>query len=345
MVARPGSRPRLLVARSWDRVARDLLSSDQTWRVHSVFERAANLRAARGDLLGLALAPAPDAPATVMLTSDDDGGDSLSDAVAPGAACFVDGSVVSIGDDVSIDLDGVVLWLPDPIRRTANLTTIMRRIELTQEIGARYAPTGGLAPLLPRIDDLISRNVPSTPSTPLGHEMEGSGGLSRLLASGGRALVPPSGTGWGHSTADSLAARAIEAIGGLVSGWRTSALDTFEDGARMLSGLGLGLTPSGDDLLAGFALGARAAGGHLSGELVLAIESAIVGRTTDLAVARVEHAVAGRADAYVDAVLRALVTAEEGDLACAVTTLLGYGHTSGIDTLVGLLLGVRLALE
>jgi len=166
-----------------------------------------------------------------------------------------------------------------------------------------------------------------------------------LLENVGQALVRPPLEGWGGGSGDPMIARATEAVRILVRGWRSSDTEQIESGARMLSGLGLGLTPSGDDLLAGLALGLRASLGTLPDEIGIAIESAIVHRTTDLAVARVEHAVAGRADAYVDAVLRALLTAEASGLAASVVTLLGYGHTSGVDTLFGLLLGVGLAQE
>jgi hypothetical protein len=104
------------------------------------------------------------------------------------------------------------------------------------------------------------------------------------------------------------------------------------------------LTPSGDDLLAGLALGLRTATGGLPKPFGRAIVDATEGRTTDLARVRVRYAVEGRADEYTDAVLRALVMDASADLGAEVTRMLGYGHTSGLDTLVGVVTGLLLGL-
>jgi hypothetical protein len=139
--------------------------------------------------------------------------------------------------------------------------------------------------------------------------------------------------------------RARESLDRLARGWRNDDLGDFAEGCRQLSGLGPGLTPSGDDLLAGLALGLRAAQRSLPDDVGQAISGATTGRTTDLAVTRVRHAVDGHADEYTDDLLRALVMDAEADLGQAIAKLLGYGHTSGADTLVGLLAGLRLSLQ
>lgn len=114
--------------------------------------------------------------------------------------------------------------------------------------------------------------------------------------------------------------------------------------ARALSGLGPGLTPSGDDVLAGLALGIRAGLGSLPEPLAAALHAAVEGRTTDLAIARVRHAVAGRPDEAVHRLLTALVAGPPVDLAGAVRAVIEYGHSSGADTLVGIDLGLRLGV-
>jgi hypothetical protein len=112
--------------------------------------------------------------------------------------------------------------------------------------------------------------------------------------------------------------------------------------ARELSGLGPGLTPAGDDLLAGLALGLRAALACLPGPLASALDSAVEGRTTDLAIARVRHAVAGRADEAVHDLLMALMSGTGDGLDEATRAAVDYGHSSGADTLVGLFAGLAL---
>jgi hypothetical protein len=69
----------------------------------------------------------------------------------------------------------------------------------------------------------------------------------------------------------------------------------------------------------------------------------VVGRTTDIAVARVRHAVDGRPDEAVHRLLTALLAADGSDLPGAVGSALDFGHSSGADTLLGLLVGLRLA--
>lgn len=116
--------------------------------------------------------------------------------------------------------------------------------------------------------------------------------------------------------------------------------------ARALSGLGPGLTPAGDDVLAGLALGIWAGLGTLPEPLADALHAAVEGRTTDLAVARVRHAVAGRPDEAVHRLLSALVDGQHSpdDLEPAVRAVLDYGHSSGADTLVGIDRGLRLGV-
>jgi hypothetical protein len=92
------------------------------------------------------------------------------------------------------------------------------------------------------------------------------------------------------------------------------------------------------------ALGYRAGHGSLPHALASVLVTAVDGRTTDLAAARVKHAVAGRPDEAAHRLLTMLVGGSDADLDAAVRGLLAYGHSSGADTLVGLIVGVALGL-
>src|SRR3954468_20484572 len=120
MVARPGRGPRRLYARSLDAVARGLLSSELAWRVHSSFEQAANLRSGAGDLLGLAIEPAPDAPSTGVLRRGDIGR-PLSADLRPGMAVEQVGGLLTTGDSLEIDVASAALWSLRPIKRSASI--------------------------------------------------------------------------------------------------------------------------------------------------------------------------------------------------------------------------------
>ncbi|TNM40416.1 DUF2877 domain-containing protein [Nocardioides albidus] len=98
----------------------------------------------------------------------------------------------------------------------------------------------------------------------------------------------------------------------------------------ILVGRGDGLTPVGDDVLAGWLVATRAHGGDPSA--VAAAVEARLPRTTSLSAALLRHAVAGEAIAP----FRAALATGDAD---AVAALLAVGHTSG----AGMLLGARLA--
>ncbi|MCW2912313.1 MAG: hypothetical protein JWN52_381 [Actinomycetia bacterium] len=123
------------------------------------------------------------------------------------------------------------------------------------------------------------------------------------------------------------------------------------DAAERIVGLGPGLTPSGDDVLAGLLISLRLLGGAVhGGETAIwladwigaAVTADADTRTTALAATLLHCAARGQAGAEVAAVLRALAGQEH--LAPAVRRLLGAGHTSGADLIWGVLAGCRATL-
>jgi hypothetical protein len=117
--------------------------------------------------------------------------------------------------------------------------------------------------------------------------------------------------------------------------------------ATGLVGIGPGLTPSGDDVLAGFLLGLRALdqvsanAPHLAHAVRGGIQAA-QGRTTALAATLVRHAEAGEAPDVVADLVDAL--AEDDPVDGPLRALLATGHTSGRDLAEGLLLAGRATL-
>lgn len=121
------------------------------------------------------------------------------------------------------------------------------------------------------------------------------------------------------------------------------------DAASALIGLGPGLTPSGDDVVAGALAALRllgpAAGAAQAAPLAAALAAgghAAAGRTTSLSAALVRHADAGEVAAPAADVLLAL--AGRGTLEAAVESVLAVGHTSGHDLARGIVLGGRAAV-
>ena len=106
-----------------------------------------------------------------------------------------------------------------------------------------------------------------------------------------------------------------------------------------LLGLGPGLTPAGDDVLAAALVALRAAGSPRADDLANAVAAAKPDvRTTLVSAALLRHAAQGQCIPELAAVLRALDGS--GNLERALVTLRAVGHTSG-DALAA---GVRLAL-
>lgn len=124
---------------------------------------------------------------------------------------------------------------------------------------------------------------------------------------------------------------------------------TSEEAADQLVGLGAGLTPAGDDLLAGAVAGlvifGRAMDNREALDLAKHLAAAVderAARTTVLAADLARHAVTGAVAEPVAAVCRAL--AGRDPLEPVLDRLLAVGHTSGRDLAEGLLVGTTAAI-
>lgn len=101
-----------------------------------------------------------------------------------------------------------------------------------------------------------------------------------------------------------------------------------------LLGRGPGLTPSGDDVLAGYLVGA-AAYGVAADDVCRLVASQAAARTTTLSAALLRHAAAGETIPQVSGLLDALAGRRPLDRALA--ELLAVGHTSGAALAAGVI--------
>ncbi len=118
--------------------------------------------------------------------------------------------------------------------------------------------------------------------------------------------------------------------------------DDLAGAARAIGGLGPGLTPSGDDVLAGILLVRRALRGPAAESGLVAVARAV--RTTSLSREVLVWAARGQA---VEPVHDLLGSVAAGDRAAADTALahvVALGHSSGADLALGLALGLGLRL-
>ena len=121
---------------------------------------------------------------------------------------------------------------------------------------------------------------------------------------------------------------------------RRADLDAALRTATRLIGLGPGLTPAGDDVMAGTIAGLVLLGHPAAERFAAGVYSLAGGRTTELSRALLRHAASGRVSGEYAAVFHGLVG--ERPLAPAVETLLNTGSTSGRAMALGLCTAIDL---
>jgi hypothetical protein len=276
-------------------------------RVHSVFRRVINLRLADGELLTLYAGDDDRQPPGVISFAPPADFD-FSEHVAHNSAIAFRGGILRIaGTGISIDL------------RQA------RRTAASVKDTAQPLSNGAT------IDFSASWHVAWETLT----HATGSAGL--VIALQGRCPV-------GAFDA-ALAARAKQSVPRLLDAARSNDIEAALKAAKQLVGAGPGLTPSGDDFLAGFLVGARTGAqaktqraflDRLGGEL--SNQSDPIG---DIAGAYLIHAAAGRATRPMTKL--AMLISQGGraaDIKAATITALHVGHSSGADGTFGLLCGL-----
>ncbi len=115
---------------------------------------------------------------------------------------------------------------------------------------------------------------------------------------------------------------------------RRADLDAALRTATRLIGLGPGLTPAGDDVMAGTMAGLVLLGHPAAERFAAGVYGLAVGRTTELSRALLRHAAAGRVSGEYAAVLHGLVG--ERPLGPAIAGLMATGSTSGRALALGL---------
>ncbi len=146
-----------------------------------------------------------------------------------------------------------------------------------------------------------------------------------------------------ESKPQAAARRAIESLA-LALGARNTR--SAAKSAESLAGLGVGLTPAGDDFLVGIMLAAWASLSEiLAGDIGKAISSAAAPRTTALSAAWLQAAARSEAGEPWHALLDAIAKNSEVEINRSARNILPTGHTSGADALAGFVFGIRQWLD
>ena len=287
--------------------ARAALAVDGRGRVVAVYRRAAYLRVPGG---------------LVALTTPDvwRGPLHLRSAVAPERLApgdvvdVVGGSHMRVGRAGVVDLAGASVWrgtlpaltgLAEPVTRTAPSGRFVSPVGDPYRTGDTYSPER-------------ARRVTSSGSA----ADRWIGSVAGLFAS-----APPSALLGDERFAGRLGVAVHRLRQGDLAGV-----------ARAIGGLGPGLTPAGDDTLAGILLIARARGGEAAEDGLVAVARGVA--TTSVASAFLEWAARGQTVEPAHDLLVAIAAGDAPAAAAHLSALLRIGHTSGADLAYGLHLGL-----
>jgi len=225
------------------------------------------------------------------------------------------GGLLLIGDVLEISLENAELWRPKTrAERCLDPVLIRDNLELAKQFAASKARREGLGQLLPLVDEIAAGKMPRAPDL-------------------------------------NMAAKAVlHWLVDLVKAVRYENLEGVKGAARKLIGLGPGLSPSADDALSGFTASLWWVSRSLSRgkKYVKRINETIVscsGTTTMLSQQLLRHAAKGETNERVGELLDAILAGTTPDVEKGAEEVLQIGETSGIDMMVGILLGIQLELE
>ena len=269
-------------------------------RIISVFEHACNLMTADGHMIGLVLPVVGNGPLNIVV----DGNPSVFSDLEPGMSVWLDEGRLRVAD-LQIDLKKAVTWdaRPNWTELRALQGKARDRLPLLQSFALQHATEGSFLILVSQ------------------HQV----GDESYLAG-----VKPLG-----SLSSIVFAAAYEAMRFLQAGWEQDEA-LLQTGAAQLAGLGGGLTPAGDDFLAGAMVWGWLA--HPDpGFLGRLLFQAAAPHTTVLSAALLGAAAQGECTAPWHALLASLSQGEDTEVDKAVRGVLSHGATSGADALAGFL--------
>jgi Protein of unknown function (DUF2877) len=297
-----------LIAVDYSRPIKPLfLQEPRTGTVHSIFNKATNITFDE-TMLALLSDELPRMPHSVRLRSDVT--DKLFLNLKPGMeVCVCNDELVIPDCNFSFHLAYTPLWEPRPDVNSYSWSreTVAQHTRLLTRFLAKKQHQDGLAPLVEAL--FLEQSLQETP-------------LSRMAMPNLRLLAQAS---WQQNIAG------------------------IEEATRGLAGLGPGLTPSGDDVLGGFAAIMALLSTQLSTDsssrkhIASKIAAVAKPRTTMLSGILLEFASRGEvSEQFGTLLLTLMLPAEEIETVLkAADHVLAFGACSGGDTLLGMLLGLR----
>ena len=123
--------------------------------------------------------------------------------------------------------------------------------------------------------------------------------------------------------------------------------DTASDAARKMIGLGPGVTPAGDDILIGFLAGLWSVAGEDNQRLLFISDFgkallSLAKETNEISRTYLYHAVRGEFSSSFITLIKAIGESEEERLTRAAKNAMQVGHSSGMDSITGLVIGLTI---
>jgi hypothetical protein len=279
--------------------------NDFNSHVHSVFPESANLQMYKGrQLLTLIMAESVDLPQGIRMKAL--GGFSFEKALQPGDRIVCQSRILrDERNRLSIDLRHAKRWtyqLPRPDADLISPSIAAAWSVVWQALDERQRRTDAEL----RVAELFFPNLPEQATV-----TRRMGVLMRGLVEAARNLDP-----------------------------------SFRKSVAGLIGLGRGLTPSGDDFLVGFLAGLHCMAGKKAERLVFLsnLEKLIVdlsSQTNDISFTYLYHAARGQVSSRLAALMEAITQGVDSDrLLPAAEDAMRVGHSSGMETVTGLLAGL-----
>jgi hypothetical protein len=287
-----------------------VLRGGATGEVHSTFERAFNALIS-DELVGITRSDVPNGPFSVI--TDVKLNEGMQSLVDNGEGIKVDADFIYFRKGLVISLKGAKIWWPQRgVKKPIYKKLVKRNLSLVKEIAS--------------------------------HRNDGFGGLVRHI----EKIIY--GTPINYDQLNHVSRSGLPSIISLVGAVKTEDLALVGQSTKNLVGLGPGLTPSGDDLLAGFMASLRWAVNSFNGdldsvdEINRTIANAAKG-TTMMSEQIIARAVDGEVDETVEGLLEAVLNGQIEDVKDSTEKVLALGETSGVDSIVGILIGSLLGIE
>ncbi len=236
-------------------------------------------------------------PLNVLCEFSDD--IDFTQILKPGSPTEIRDTWMQLGPRMKIDISHMMVWKPEPLPIGWDLAFFLENLPFLVQWIAETGPREGLAPLIAHIVD-----------------------------------------GKGISNEDAFQTVSWKGISDFRH-WLSHSQNQGENlefpaDAHQLVGLGPGLTPSGDDFWCGVMVALRALGQHeISDRIANTILNQAKDRTNKISCAHLECAAKGLGAQALHETISAMGVADEARLSSALHTLDKIGHTSGWDSLAG----------